>query len=146
MNTLRFYRHIRYKIWLNGFYLRTDFSIQMNNVFCFRMIDLNLIMRENKKLNEIFVTIEQTRANMYQNVFQQPVKLGIMRPEIFNGEYTSLIERIRIFSDAWVSSSEIYDKDKTPLEIIEKYSRLFQNQLFPYLSEKGIKEFLNLRK
>lgn len=112
----------------------------------FFMIDLNLIMRENKKLNEIFRAVEQTRATMYRDVFQQSINLGIMRPEAFSGEYESLIERIRIFSDAWVASSEIYDKDKTPLEIIEKYSRLFQNQLFPYLSEKGIEEFLHLRK
>ena len=112
----------------------------------FFMIDLNLIMRENKKLNEVFTAVEQTRAIMYQNVFQRSIGFGIMRPEAFSGEYQSLIERIRIFSDAWVSSSEIYDKNKTPVEIIEKYSKLFQNQLFPYLSEKGIREFLSSRK
>ena len=63
-----------------------------------------------------------------------------MRNELYKGEFEELIDRIKIFSDAWIPSSEIYDSGSAE-KIIQKYTQLFMGFFFPYLTEKGRKVF-----
>jgi len=102
----------------------------------FFMIDLNLIMRENEKLHQEFLEIEKLRANMYREAIADAIQEGIMRKEEYKGEYEAFIKRIRIFSDFWISSSEIYNSGKVD-QIIEEHVQLFMNMFYPYLSKKG---------
>lgn len=107
----------------------------------FLMIDFNSILRENEKLKQIILEVENIRATMYRNAINQAVKQGYMREREYDNEYDSLILTIKIFSDSWISSSEIYETIPSQ-EIIEKYSSLFVKLFFPYLTEKGKKVFL----
>lgn len=107
----------------------------------FLMIDFNSILRENEKLKQIILEVENIRATMYRNAINQAVKQGYMREQEYDNEYDSLILTIKIFSDSWISSSEIYETIPSQ-EIIEKYSSLFVKLFFPYLTEKGKKVFL----
>ncbi len=106
----------------------------------FLMIELNAILKENEPLKQQFLEIENIRAAMYRVTINQAIEQGYMREQEYNNEYDFFILTIKIFSDSWISSSEIYET--TPRqEIIEKYSRLFVKLFFPYLTAKGKNEF-----
>src|SRR5690554_3781362 len=120
----------------NGFEILYDYR--------FLMIDLVYILRENERLKQTFLMVEGTRAEMYRGAIEKAVQQGYMRKERYIDEYGDFIEQIKIFSDFWISSSEIYDTgDKQ--EILKKYSDLFVKLFFPYLTEKGRKEFDRIR-
>ncbi|MDW3652660.1 MAG: TetR/AcrR family transcriptional regulator [Bacteroidia bacterium] len=102
----------------------------------FFMIDLNLIMRENEKLKKEFLEIEKLRAHMYREAISDAIEEGIMREKEYAGEYEQFIKRIRIFSDCWISSAEIYNSEGVE-QIIEEHVQLFMNMFYPYLTEKG---------
>lgn len=108
----------------------------------FLMIELNTILKENEKLKHIFIEIESIRAKMYQVVINQAIEQGYMREQEYDNEYDFLIMTIKIFSDSWISSSEIYETISSQ-EIIEKYCSLFVKLFYPYLTAKGKNEFLN---
>ncbi|MGB0863866.1 MAG: TetR/AcrR family transcriptional regulator [Saprospiraceae bacterium] len=108
----------------------------------FFMIDLNYIMRENPALHERFKSLETVRAEMYQEAIDRAIQKGLMRQPEYSNEYIQLIERVRIFSDFWISSSAIYysgNGDKT----IEHHASLFQSMFFPYLTIEGKKALNN---
>lgn len=106
----------------------------------FLMIELNYILRENKKLKETFLIVENIRSQMYLETINKAIGQGYMRKELYTNEYNDFIEQIKIFSDFWISSSEIYDTGNKQI-ILNKYSHLFAKLFFPYLTKKGMKEF-----
>ncbi len=108
----------------------------------FLMIELNTILKENEKLKHIFIEIESIRAKMYRIVINRAIEEGYMREQEYDNEYDFFILTIKIFSDSWISSSEIYETTSSQ-EIIEKYCSLFVKLFFPYLTAKGKNEFLN---
>ena len=120
----------------NGFEILYDYR--------FLMIDLVYILRENERLKQTFLMVEGTRAEMYRGAIEKAVQQGYMRKERYIDEYGDFIEQIKIFSDFWISSSEIYDTGNKQ-EILKKYSDLFVKLFFPYLTEKGRKEFDRIR-
>lgn len=106
----------------------------------FFMMDLNFIMRENEILHKRFVEIESLRYQMYETVIDKMIENGLMRKAEFEKEYNLLIQTIRIFSDFWLASSEIYDTE-TPNIIIKNHVRLLLNLFYPYLTESGKLQF-----
>lgn len=106
----------------------------------FLMIELNSILRENEKLKFIFLEVENIRVNMYREAINRAIEQGYMREQEYDNEYESFILTIKIFSDSWISSSEIYDKTISQ-EVIEKYSLLFIKLFFPYFTAKAKNEF-----
>jgi hypothetical protein len=93
-------------------------------------------MRENKTLHATFKSIEQVRAKMYQEAIENAIEQGLMRESEYPNEYKLLIERIRIFSDFWISSAEIYSQEQ-PEAIISHHANLLMNMFYPYLTEVG---------
>jgi len=120
---------------LKGFEIIYDFR--------FFMIDFNLIMRENQELHTQIKAIEQLRYEMYEEKITKMIAEEIMRKEAYAHEYDYLIAQIRVFSDYWVSSSQVYEEH--PQLSIKKYARLFLTYFYPYLTEKGRKSFDELR-
>ncbi|MBK6953661.1 MAG: TetR/AcrR family transcriptional regulator [Crocinitomicaceae bacterium] len=125
---------------IEGLFLSTEAGFRILYEFRFLMLDLNYILRANKSLLKTFRDLEKVRAGMYQAEIKKAVDLKLMRNELYTGEFDELIVRIKIFSEAWIPSSEIYDSG--PVEkIIQKYTQLFMGFFFPYLTEKGRKLF-----
>jgi AcrR family transcriptional regulator len=110
----------------------------------FFMIEIIHITRESEAIKQIFLEVEKIRATMYREAINMAVQLGIMRKELYENEYENFIQHIKIYSDAWISSSQIYDTSSIE-QIIEKYSLLFIKMFFPYLTEKGKEDFLKLK-
>jgi AcrR family transcriptional regulator len=108
--------------------------------FRFFMIDFNQNMRENPKLHEQFKQLEETRRTTYLQIFDLAIKAGIMRAPAFEGEYTGLNERIRVFSDYWIASSEVYNESTETA--VDKYHNLLVEMFFPYFTRDSQREFL----
>ena len=74
---------------------------------------------------------------MYFREIEAWKEKGLMREEEFKGEYQQLIKRIRIFSDSWITSSQVYDEGKSSNLIIQEYASLLVSEFYPYLTEQG---------
>ena len=94
---------------IDGLLETTEIGFQILHDYRFLMIEINHIMRENEKLKQIFLEVEKIRASMYKEAIQNAISQGLMREELYDNEYYNFIEHIKIFSDFWISSSEIYD-------------------------------------
>ncbi len=106
----------------------------------FLMIDFNQNMRENPKLHEHFKQLEKVRKTTYLYSFDLAIKAGIMRAPAFEGEYDGLNDRIRVFSDFWIASAEVYNE--APEHTVEKYHNLLVEMFFPYFTREAQREFL----
>lgn len=106
----------------------------------FLMIDFNQNMRENPKLHEHFKQLEEVRKTTYLYSFDLAIKAGIMRAPAFEGEYDGLNERIRVFSDFWIASAEVYNEP--PEHTVDKYHNLLVEMFFPYFTREAQREFL----
>lgn len=105
----------------------------------FFLRDLNWILRESPRLRAAFKDVEAVRRAMYERVFADAVERGVMREEAYQGEHESLVTLIRVFSDYWLSSAEIYDRGRKAV-IVARYAQLFEDVLYPYLTEEGQEE------
>ncbi|MBC8883074.1 TetR/AcrR family transcriptional regulator [Flavobacterium piscinae] len=110
--------------------------------FRFFMIDFNSILLENKELHQQIKEIEAFRYNLYEVKIAKMIDEEIFRNEVYKNEYADLISQIRIFSDYWVSSSQVYEQ--YPQSSIKKYARLFLCHFRPFLTPKGHKMFIQL--
>lgn len=106
----------------------------------FLMIDFNQNMRENPKLHEHFKQLEIVRKQTYLHSFNLAIQAGIMRAPAFEGEYDGLNDRIRVFSDFWIASAEIYNEPQE--HTVEKYHNLLVEMFFPYFTREAQREFL----
>ena len=108
--------------------------------FRFLMIDFNQVMRENPKIHEHFKQLEEVRRTTYLYSFDLAIKAGIMRAPAFETEYIGLNERIRVFSDYWIASAEVYNEPQETT--VEKYHNLLVEMFFPYFTKEAQREFL----
>ncbi len=107
----------------------------------FFFLDLVQIMKEYKNLHQQFVEIEKIRFSMYADLIQKLIDLNLMREKEYEKEYEEFIERIRVFSDFWISSSIIYD-NLCREETVEKHLKLLTTSFYPYLTELGKEKLL----
>ena len=122
---------------LKSLFYSIDRGFEIIYDYRFFMIDLNLIMRENPRLHSQFLDIEKLRFTMYKAKIDRLISEEILNSESKNKEYTSLIKQIRVLSDYWVASAQIYDATENAERIITSYSYLLKQLFFPYLTEKG---------
>ena len=106
----------------------------------FLMIDFNQNMRENPKIHEQFMQLELVRKQTYLYSFSLAINAGVMRAPAYEGEYEGLNERIRVFSDFWIASAEIYKEPKETT--VDKYHGLLVEMFFPYFTKEAQREFL----
>ena len=109
----------------------------------FLMIDLNQVMRENRKIYVHFAELEKVRKITYLKLFEMAVAARIMRPEEFPGEHADLADRIRIIGDYWIASIDLYGMYSEP-QVVEKHHLLMIGNLFPYLTATGKKAYLEV--
>lgn len=117
-------------------YAVTKKGFQIVHEFRFLFNELLFIVKTDENMLNIIRSIEKSRAKMYEEVIELSIENGLMRKEIYKGEYANLIKRIRIFSDHWLTSAYIYDGLEQEPDF-DKYTNLFVDQFYPYLTEKG---------
>lgn len=109
----------------------------------FLMLELNHILKEDNVLKANFKQVEAIRTSMYQDAIESAIQSGYLRKSEYSEEYIELVEYIRIFSDFWISSSNIYDAE-SPKVIISKYAYMLVKIFYPYMTSKGKEAFRKL--
>ena len=127
---------------LKSLFISTVRGFEIIYDYRFFMIDFNSILLENKELHQQIKEIEVFRFKLYEERIAKMIGEEIFRNEMYKNEYEDLIIQIRIFSDYWVSSSQIYEQN--PQMSIKKYARLFLCLFRPFLTPKGHKIFNQL--
>lgn len=119
-------------------------KLGFNSVYQFRFLffDLLYICNTIPEMRKILTEVEHIRSEMYLKVINLSIRNNLMRKEEYPREYNQLINRIKIFSDHWISSSVIYE-DLSVKDSINKYSTLFMSYFYPYLTQIGKIEFAN---
>ncbi|MCB0735916.1 MAG: TetR/AcrR family transcriptional regulator [Bacteroidetes bacterium] len=111
----------------------TEAGFTISYKYRFFFVELLYVAQQDEALHKRLIEVEQLRAKMYKNVFVLAQEKGLMRQEMFSGEFDSLITQIRILSDSWISSSLLYDNLKDE-QRIKKYAQLLMDLLKPYLN------------
>ena len=124
---------------LKSLFISTVRGFEIIYDYRFFMIDFNLILSENKELHQHIKEIEVFRFKLYEARIAKMIGEEIFRNEMYKNEYEDLIIQIRIFSDYWVSSSQIYEEN--PQLSIKKYAMLFLCHFRPFLTLEGHKMF-----
>ncbi|HRP54077.1 MAG TPA: TetR/AcrR family transcriptional regulator [Fluviicola sp.] len=124
---------------LKKLFVSTTKGFKVIENFKFFMLDFNYILKNNSKLHSTIKDIEEIRYQMYKVLIEENISKKIFRSSDFNMEYELLIKQIRIFSDYWLASAQIYEKTVSNSHI--KYASLFLNQFYPYLTVSGKKLF-----
>ena len=81
------------------------------------------ILKENKKLHKQILEIEVLRFSMYEEKINTMIAKNILKEELIKGESANLIQHIRVFSDYWLPSAQVYEVNVNMS--INKYAKLF---------------------
>lgn len=106
----------------------------------FILLDFVQIMRENGKIKAHFQELQRMREKQFVAIFDLLIKADLMRKESLSNEYYNLYCRLQILGDFWISSAEI-DESSLTENSISKYEEIINQTIFPYLTEKGKKEY-----
>ncbi len=106
----------------------------------FFLLDFVQIIRENKVIREHYFKLTKQREQQFAMFFNLLIVDKIMRKEILSNEYGNLYKRLQILGDFWISSAETESHLLTK-KVIPKYSELINQTIFPYLTDKGKKEY-----
>ena len=135
---------VTYSDFMEGLFESTKQGFEILYDYRFLMIDLNFILKENQVLKTAFLEVEKVRAKMYQDVITIAVENKDLRKELYPNEYDFFIDQIKIFSDSWIVSSQIYHTDLTKKAIVDLYADLFIKMWFPYLTDSGKEKFFRI--
>jgi hypothetical protein len=103
------------------------------------MLDFVQIMRENQSIHQHYKALSILRKQQFLGMFELWTHEGLMRTEEFEGEFDNLYLRSSILGDFWLSSAMIQEELKA--DLVDKYNHIIFQNLYPYLTPKGKKQF-----
>lgn len=109
----------------------------------FILLDFVHIMRINPTISNHYKALCIQRKGQFAFFFQQLIASDILRKEELPNEYELLYDRFQILSDFWMSSAEVVHAGVTQAHL-SKYKTMILQSIYPYLTEKGKEEFVNL--
>lgn len=127
---------------LKSIFISTISGFDIIYDYRFFMLDFNLILKENYELHKQIKEIELLRFKMYEEKIIKMIKEKIIREEVYTNEYKDFITLLRVYSDYWVLSSQVYEQN--PQLTIKKYVKLFLLNFYPYLTKGGRDNFDSL--
>lgn len=105
----------------------------------FFMLDFVQIMRENESIHQHYKALSVLRQQQFLGMFELWTHEGLMRPEEFEGEFDNLYIRSSILGDFWLSSA--MTQQELTVDLVAKYNHIVFQNLYPYLTPKGKKQF-----
>jgi AcrR family transcriptional regulator len=127
---------------LSGSFQTSKRMMQHFYDYRFFMLDFVQIMRENEDIHQHYKALSVLRQQQFLGMFELWVHEGLMRPEEFEGEFYNLYLRSNILGDFWLSSAII--QQELTVDLVDKYNHIVFQNLYPYLSPKGKKQFLEI--
>jgi AcrR family transcriptional regulator len=114
-------------------------------LYRFFLLDFNMIIREHSTIKKHYVKLTLFREQQFIDFIKRLNKANLIREEILPNEYEKLFIRFQIISDFWISRANI-QSDKMSEKIIQEYLEVINQTIFPYLTKKGIVEYLKITK
>ena len=102
----------------------------------FFLLDCVLIMREHKRIKQHYNTLIKQRELEFLNAVDILIDAGLFRQSLFSNEYNNLFKRFQILSDFWMSSV-VVEQGKITKALVNQYSEIIYQSIFPYLTLKG---------
>lgn len=114
----------------------------MNSFYDYRFffLDFVQIMREHESIKAHYLKINEMRKVQFIHLFKVIIDNGVLRKEQLPNEYVYLYDRFQIIGDFWISSAEVANK-RMSKKYIDYYSEVITQAIYPYLTEKGKKEY-----
>ncbi|MCF6269198.1 MAG: TetR/AcrR family transcriptional regulator [Melioribacteraceae bacterium] len=110
----------------------------------FFLLDFVQIIKENKVIKKHYLELSELRENQFLEMITILKVKKIMWEEKLPNEHNYLCKRLQILSDFWISSAEI-ESTQISIKTISKYSDIIIQEIYPYLTAKGKKEFHSLQ-
>jgi AcrR family transcriptional regulator len=109
----------------------------------FLMVDINQAMRENRKLHAHYLSLQKFRDQANKTLFAQLTAQGIFRAAELPEEYETLTRRMRLCSDYWLASCELYGMHEV-VKTVDNYALFLLEMFYPYLTAAGKAEYRKL--
>jgi AcrR family transcriptional regulator len=109
----------------------------------FIMLDFVQLMRENETIKTHYLELSKLREDQFLMLFSILIDQKTLQKEELPNDYLFLYKRIQILGDFWLSSAETTTK-KLNKKMVQDYSTIINQSIFPYLTEMGKKEYLKL--
>ena len=127
---------------LSMLYTSAQKSMLIFYEYRFLLRDIYLIFREHEKIKHHYLGLQEFRKKQFLGLFESMIAQGVLRKEEFDGEYERLYERMNIIGDNWINAAGLFKgSDET---VVAYYHQLLFEVIYPYLTEKGKAEFLEL--
>ncbi|MFH6604284.1 TetR/AcrR family transcriptional regulator [Maribacter algicola] len=125
---------------LNSFFSTSKQMISMLYEYHFFLLDFVTIVRNNQKIKHHYAKLSKQREEQFLMLVELMIKRRVLREELLKNEYKMLFKRIEVISNFWFSS--VYIQSSTLSErVLEDYSLIVGQSIFPYLTEEGNKQF-----
>ena len=109
----------------------------------FLMRDFISLVAENPSIKKHYVALIRKRRDQSMLFFDQLIVQKILRPAELENEYENLYERIQILGNFWITSA-VMQGDKLTKETIDRNFEMIVQVIYPYLTAKGQKAWLQL--
>lgn len=106
----------------------------------FFLIEFVTITRQYPDIKRQYAELSVRRTKQFIMLVDVFVELGFLRKPILKDEYQKLYRRIEILSNFWLSANFIHH-DTLHLDTVNQFKEQLQYVIYPYLTEKGIKEY-----
>lgn len=111
----------------------------MEKMFDYRfiLIDFIHLMNENSTIKTHYAGLMHVRNEQFQMIFKSLIKSNILRVAEFDNEYQRLYKRMNIIGDSWINVYATFDSSNS----VNYYCDLLFEMIYPYLTEKGKREY-----
>lgn len=118
--------------------------VSMNIMYHYRFItkDLYKVLQADEKLKRHYMELQKLRKSQYDYLFQKMVHEELLREEELHEEYSRLYQRMNILGDNWVYAADLASSSHQ--SNVKYYHALLFEVIYPYLTEKGKKQFHEL--
>ena len=109
----------------------------------FLMLNFVQIMRWHPSIKTHYQALTVQRNEQMIGLFIALQQMGLLKAEVYKGQFKQVIEQIMILNNFWLSHAEILYQGPASTKI-KHYNQLVGAFLFPYLTKKGQKEYQSL--
>lgn len=128
---------------LRSFFLAAKEIISVMYAYQFFLLDFVTVVRNNQRIKKHYAELSKQREHQFLMIVDVLISEGLFRKEFIENEYKTLFKRTEVLSNFWFSSVLI-QAAKLPSKTIEAYSLIASQSIYPYLTEKGRKEYAEL--
>lgn len=130
---------------LQTLYKLCEFVFEKLYKYKFLIQDFISLTRRNPNLKQKHRDLVASRRLFFQMGIEAGIQAGFLKPDIIEGQYENFFNQLFIISDFWLASAEILYEGREE-DKLHTYLNITFTLLVPYLTEKGLDEYKELKK